>query len=132
MAHTIFLVLPLIVFNGFSHISIWGGDYTVIFGPLSEGIGRKRPVLVGLIIMGIGSVLCATATSVYALLIGRCVQGCSAGAFVCDMARHTTDVFYGEDLAKRSMPLFVIMAGCGSLAPVLGGYLVTVNWRCNF
>lgn len=114
-------------------IFLFGVAITQLFyGPLSEGIGRKRPVLLGLMIMAIGSLLCATATSISTLLIGRSVQGCGAGALYALWRAILRDVSYGENLARRSMPLFVIMAGCGSLAPIFGGYLVTINWRCNF
>lgn len=104
----------------------------LVFGPLSEAIGRKRPLLIGLAIMGVGSVLCATAPSIQALLIGRGVQGCGAGALYALWRAILRDVFHGEDLAKRSASLFVIIMGFGSLAPVLGGYLVLIDWRSNF
>jgi Bcr/CflA subfamily drug resistance transporter len=104
----------------------------LIFGPLSEGIGRKRTLLIGLLILGFGSVLCAIAPSIYTLLVGRLVQGCGASALYALWRAILRDISHGEDLAKRGASLMVFMMGCGSLAPVLGGYLTSISWRASF
>src|SRR6185312_12823563 len=52
----------------------------IIYGPLSDGIGRKKPMVIGLGIMLIGSFICLFAPTIELLITGRFIQGCGAGA----------------------------------------------------
>ncbi len=47
----------------------------VPFGVLSDKIGRKGAILIGLIIFGIGSIIAGVADNIYMLLVGRFLQG---------------------------------------------------------
>ena len=51
----------------------------LIYGPLSEGLGRKPPMIFGLLIMLMGSIICALTESIDQLILGRFVQGAGAG-----------------------------------------------------
>ena len=105
----------------------------LIYGPLSDGIGRKLPLLIGLSIGAIGTVLCLLAPNIILLLIGRFIQGCGIGACASLWRSIFRDVFTGEDLAKygsyfTAMVTFVVPA-----APTLGGYLQQyIGWRATF
>ncbi|HHH20890.1 MAG TPA: MFS transporter, partial [Nitratifractor sp.] len=58
----------------------------VPFGVLSDKIGRKKAILIGLLIFAAGSVVAAVADDIYTLLIGRFLQGAGAiGAVVIAM-----------------------------------------------
>jgi len=52
----------------------------LVYGPLSEGIGRKPPMIFGLLIMLIGSIVCAMTVNIALVIFGRLVQGIGAGA----------------------------------------------------
>lgn len=43
----------------------------LVYGPLSDGIGRKPPLIIGLLIMLIGSVVCSFTSNIYILIAGR-------------------------------------------------------------
>lgn len=105
----------------------------LIYGPWSDGIGRKKPLLVGLSLMFLGSIICLTAQSVAWLIIGRFIQGMGAGSGVTLSRTIMRDVFSGSNLAKFASYLSVagvpIMAG----APLLGGVIQhSLGWRANF
>ncbi|MGI4851069.1 MAG: multidrug effflux MFS transporter [Janthinobacterium lividum] len=105
----------------------------LIYGPLSEGVGRKPPIVSGLIIMVIGSVICMTSSTIDTLIVGRLIQGLGAGACTCLWRSIFRDVFTGEDLARSSSYLNIFIIFIIPSAPLLGGYLqVLFNWRANF
>ena len=47
----------------------------LIYGPLSDGVGRKGPLLIGLVLCALGSVMCSIATGMDFFLLGRLIQG---------------------------------------------------------
>jgi len=53
---------------------------TVVFGKLSDLIGRKTVILIGIAIFLVGSILCGCAWSMPSLIAFRLVQGVGAGA----------------------------------------------------
>ena len=76
----------------------------LIYGPLSEGIGRKKPLIIGLTIMLIGSALCFLTPNITFLIIGRFIQGLGAGACACLWRSTFRDLFKGA-----SITLFIFM-----------------------
>ncbi|ARE80010.1 MFS transporter [Campylobacter helveticus] len=52
--------------------------FQVPFGVLSDKIGRKKTMLLGLVIFIIGSLICSSATDIYTMLLGRILQGSGA------------------------------------------------------
>lgn len=105
----------------------------LVYGPLSEGVGRKKPLLAGLIIMLIGSLVCLFSQSIETLIWGRLIQGCGAGACAALWRSIFRDVFTGEELAKYGSYLVVFIMFIVPAAPVLGGYLQGFyGWRACF
>ena len=105
----------------------------LIYGPLSEGIGRKTPMIIGLVIMTLGSIICVFATNIETILIGRLVQGCGAGACACLWRSVFRDSFSGENLAISTSHLVIFIMFIAPIAPALGGYLQeTFGWFSNF
>lgn len=105
----------------------------LIYGPISEGVGRKPPMIIGLFVMFIGSVICLISGSVESLIIGRFVQGCGAGACASLWRSVFRDTYTGEELAKYSSYLVVFIMFIVPAAPLLGGYLQEFfSWRASF
>ncbi|MDF3033637.1 MAG: multidrug resistance transporter, Bcr family [Alphaproteobacteria bacterium] len=105
----------------------------LVYGPISEGIGRRYPLIIGLLIMAIGSFVCFYASSIETLLLGRFIQGLGVGAGASLWRSIFRDSFEGPQLAKYGGYLSVLVAFIVPAAPVLGGYLqIYFGWRANF
>jgi MFS transporter, DHA1 family, multidrug resistance protein len=105
----------------------------VVAGSLSDTLGRRRLVLIGLAAYGVVSALCALAPSIWVLLGLRFAQGCACGiGFVVSRAI-VRDVYSG-DAAARIFALLVLVSGVAPvLAPAIGGQvLLLTSWRGIF
>jgi len=105
----------------------------VIIGRLSDKIGRRPLVLLGLGLYSIASILCSHATNGYSLLLFRFFQafGVSVGSVLAQaMAR---DSFEGRDLAQVYVGVAISLSFIPSIGLILGGYLVEyISWNSNF
>lgn len=114
------------------------------FGMLSDRIGRKRVIYIGLLLMALGSLICASANDIYTMILGRAVQGSGAisaaiTALLADLTReeHRTKAMAmigmsigltfafslaaGPTLYKTlTMPGIFVLIGALSLAALLG------------
>lgn len=105
----------------------------LIYGPLSEGLGRKKPLLAGLILSFIGCAICLFAHSIEMLLMGRLLQGFGAGACSCLFRAILRDLFKGDTLVKYVSYLIMVYSAVAPAVPVLGGYLeYFFTWRASF
>ncbi|HEY6737924.1 MAG TPA: multidrug effflux MFS transporter [Actinopolymorphaceae bacterium] len=105
----------------------------MVVGPLSDAIGRRRPLLVGMTGYALASVFCALAPNVESLLAGRALQGFfgSVGAVLAQAL--VRDLFDGPLVARILSRLLLVMGVAPVLAPTLGGQLLTVTgWRGLF
>ena len=97
---------------------------SLIHGPLSDAVGRKRVILGGLSVFGLASVGCALADSLPMLLAFRVLQGMSAGVGLIVGRAVIRDVFQG-DYAQRLMSQVSMIFGIApALAPILGGWIL--------
>ena len=103
------------------------------YGPASDRLGRRGPILVGVAIYIAASVACALATSIEMLTLSRFVQalgGCAGGVVVRAVVR---DRFSHTETARMLSLLTLIMGLAPILAPMLGGALLALGgWRLNF
>ncbi len=105
----------------------------VIYGPISDGVGRKRPIYVGMVIFLIGSVAAAFAPSVEWLIAARLLQGLGAGAAAVIPMAVIRDEYTGPDAARLMSQCMLALSVSPILAPVAGGLLVQVlSWRVIF
>src|SRR5215813_8879026 len=105
----------------------------LLYGPLLERFGRKKPLYVGLSIYLLASIGCALAGSVNALIILRLLQalgGCVGMVAARAMVR---DLFEVKENAKIFSTLMLVVAVSPIIAPTLGGYVTAMlGWRYVF
>jgi Bcr/CflA subfamily drug resistance transporter len=105
----------------------------LIYGPVSDSIGRKPTLLTGLVIFFSGSVVCAIAPSINLLLAGRALQGLGAGSCSTICRAMMQDAFTGKDLEKLSIYQTLIWSLVPVLAPLAGSYIQQYShWRYSF
>jgi len=95
----------------------------VPFGVLSDKIGRKKTLLIGLLIFALGSVVCAFADNIYILLVGRFLQGAGAiGSVVTAMiADHVREDQRAHAMAVMGMTIAMSFAAAMIIGPIIGG-----------
>ena len=105
----------------------------LIYGPLLERFGRKKPLYVGLSIYLLASLGCALAASVQALIALRLLQalgGCVGMVAARAMVR---DLFEVKENAKVFSTLMLVVAVSPIVAPTAGGYVTAIfGWRWVF
>ncbi len=105
----------------------------LLAGPMSDAFGRRRPLMLGVGLYAIASLLCAVAPTIQALIAFRFVQG-FAGAAGIVIARSVVRDLYSGVAAARFFSLLLLVSGLAPiLAPLLGGQLLrVVSWRGVF
>jgi DHA1 family bicyclomycin/chloramphenicol resistance-like MFS transporter len=105
----------------------------LVAGPLSDTIGRKRPLLAGLAAFTVLSVACAAAPDIGALIVFRFLQGAAgAGGVVLSLAM-VRDRYTGTELARVLGSLMLVFGLAPVLAPVIGGQILRfTSWRGVF
>jgi DHA1 family bicyclomycin/chloramphenicol resistance-like MFS transporter len=102
----------------------------LIAGPLSDRLGRRRPLITGLTIFVVASAACAFAPSVEILIVMRLVQGMAGAAGLVVARAVVRDLYGGRDLVIFFSRLLLISGLAPVLAPVLGGQLAKImSWR---
>ncbi|MGZ3766959.1 MAG: multidrug effflux MFS transporter [Mucilaginibacter sp.] len=105
----------------------------LLYGPLMDRFGRKRPLYFGLSLYIAASVACFLSASVQMLIIVRFFQaigGCAAGVASIAMVR---DLFPVKDNAKVFALLFLVLGASPLLAPTAGSYLAEAfGWQSVF
>lgn len=105
----------------------------LVYGPISDRIGRRTPMLFGIGLSVIGSVVCFVAPNINTLLIGRVMQGAGVGACNSVGRSLTRDLVAGNHLAKIGSYMSMIMVFMTAAAPILGGYIQHYfDWRATF
>ncbi|HZA74477.1 MAG TPA: multidrug effflux MFS transporter [Propionibacteriaceae bacterium] len=105
----------------------------LIIGPLSDTVGRRRPLLIGLAAHGVMSLLCAVAPSIGLLSATRTLQGVAGAAVSVVVMAIVRDLFTGVRAAQLLSRLMLVLGVAPILAPSLGSALLTVtSWRGIF
>jgi MFS transporter, DHA1 family, multidrug resistance protein len=105
----------------------------LVAGPVSDGLGRKKPLLAGLVAFTALSVACAAAPDIGALIAFRFLQGMAgAGGVVLSLAI-VRDLYTGTELARVLGSLMLVFGLAPVLAPVIGGQILRfTSWRGVF
>ncbi|MDE5461893.1 multidrug effflux MFS transporter [Bradyrhizobium sp. CSS354] len=105
----------------------------LVVGPLSDRFGRRVPVMIGFAVFFAGSIWCALANDLAALLMGRVVQAGGACATSVLSRAIARDLFQGEQLARVLTFVMVAMAAAPGFSPLVGGALDHFfGWRSAF
>lgn len=105
----------------------------LVVGPLSDRLGRRRPLLVGLVVFVLTSALCAVTTSMTMLLVLRLLEGMAGAAGIVLCRAIVADRFTGAAAASYFSAIAAINGLAPILAPVLGGQVLRVGtWRTVF
>jgi len=102
-------------------------------GPLSDTLGRRRPLLAGLVGYIAASLACAAAPSILTLIVLRFIQGTLGGAGVVIARAVVRDLFAGRAAARMFAMLMAVMGVAPVFAPLIGGQVLTItSWRGIF
>ncbi len=106
------------------------GISQLLFGTLSDILGRKRLLIFGCILFTLASLLAPLSSSILLLIFFRTLQGLAAGAIGSTCRALIPDAFSGKSYHKM-INYLTLAWGCGPiLAPVIGGYLQHYfNWH---
>ncbi|WDZ82611.1 multidrug effflux MFS transporter [Micromonospora cathayae] len=105
----------------------------LVIGPLSDAFGRRRPLLAGVALHVLASVLCVMAPNIEVLGALRVLQGLGTAAAAVVAMAVVRDLFSGAAFATLFSRLILVMGVAPILAPTLGsGVLGWTNWRGIF
>lgn len=109
------------------------GAGQVVYGPVSDMVGRKAPLYFGLLLFAAGSIGCALAPDVESLIALRFVQGLGACAGMVIPRAVVRDLHTGNDAARLMSLLMLVFSVSPILAPLAGSLLIdSFGWRSVF
>ena len=97
---------------------------SVVHGPLSDALGRRRVILGGLVVFTLASVGCAMSRDLGTLLAFRAVQGLSAGVGVVVGRAVIRDLYHGDDAQRLLAQVSMIFGIAPAIAPIIGGWIL--------
>lgn len=105
----------------------------LVVGPLSDALGRRRPLIIATAVHIVASIAVAFAPTVELVMAGRVLQGIgAAGGGVVAMAM-VRDLFGGQHLIRMLSRMALVTGLAPVLAPVIGSQLLNVmEWRGGF
>lgn len=105
----------------------------LLYGPLLERFGRKKPLYFGLCLYLVSSIGCALATSVNFLIVLRLFQAVGGCAGLVAARAMVRDLFDAKENARIFSTLMLVVAVSPIIAPTLGGYITSLfGWRYVF
>lgn len=105
----------------------------LFIGPLSDAFGRRRPLLIGMALHVVASLLCAVAPNVAFLGTMRVLQGLGAAAASVTAMAVVRDLYSGTEAANTLSRLILVLGISPVLAPTAGTALLGLtDWRGIF
>lgn len=127
--HTTVAHITLSISSFFIGISVG----QLIYGPLLDKFGRKKPLYIGLIVYLLTSIACAFAPTANALIGIRFLQALGSCAGMVASRALVRDIFPVQENAKIFSLLMLVLALSPIVAPTLGGYVSSAfGWQSIF
>ncbi|MEU7813085.1 multidrug effflux MFS transporter [Pseudonocardia sp. NPDC049154] len=105
----------------------------LLVGPLSDRVGRRAPLLVGVALFTVSAALCAVAPSIEVLLILRLLTGAGGATGIVVARAMVRDLASGTAAARAFSQLMIVSGVAPVVAPLLGSQLLRVtDWRGVF
>ncbi|MFT2110325.1 MFS transporter [Marinomonas sp. 2405UD68-3] len=134
----LFLIIPIISISAVdlngantaligTAIGIYGLTQALLqipMGMLSDNVGRKKIIIIGLILFALGSILCANANDIISLIVGRAVQG--SGAIASTLMALLSDVTREQNRTKAMATVGISIGVSFMLSLVLGPWLYSL------
>jgi DHA1 family bicyclomycin/chloramphenicol resistance-like MFS transporter len=103
----------------------------LLYGPLLDRYGRKKPLYIGLAVYIVASLACAATRSVNTLIALRLIQALGGCAGIVAARALVRDLFPVEDIAKVFSLLLLVLVVSPMFAPYIGG-LVCSAWGWHY
>ncbi|WP_374640100.1 multidrug effflux MFS transporter [Hydrogenophaga sp.] len=117
----------------FSGYVLTYGLLQLVYGPLSDRLGRRKILMTGLSITLLASVLAALATDLTTLILARVLQGAGSAAGMVVGRALIQDLFQGPERTRVMAYVGMAMGLCPPLGTIVGGQLhVSLGWQANF
>ncbi|WP_447925547.1 multidrug effflux MFS transporter [Georgenia muralis] len=114
-------------------VLIGGAAGQILIGPLSDRYGRRAPVLIGISVHIVASLLAAIAPSIIPLLALRVIQGVGNSAAMVSAMAVIRDRYSGAGASVILSRLMLVIGVAPLFAPTVGGFIAHLwGWRANF
>lgn len=105
----------------------------LVSGIASDALGRRRPLLVGMALFFLFSLLCMLSPNIWMLIVARFLQGVGGGAGIVIARAVVRDRTSGEALVRALTTMMIVLGLAPILGPMLGGLLMELTgWRGVF
>jgi DHA1 family bicyclomycin/chloramphenicol resistance-like MFS transporter len=105
----------------------------LVAGPVSDSLGRRHPLLSGVVAYAAASLACAFAPSIAVLIGLRFIQGLAGGVGVVIARAVVRDLFESVTAARMFAALMIVTGVAPVFAPLIGGQVLEVtSWRGVF
>jgi len=105
----------------------------LLLGPLSDKFGRKKPLIISLIIYIISTVLIVFSSNIEMMIVLRVIQGLSSAGSVVISRAVATDLYRGREMTRFFGLLMTINGLAPIISPILGSLLLEyISWKGVF
>ncbi|MER7344437.1 multidrug effflux MFS transporter [Streptomyces aurantiacus] len=105
----------------------------LVVGPMSDKWGRRRPLLIGLLVYILATAICALAPTAELLIAFRLLQGLAGAAAIVIARAVVRDLYDGVEMARFFSTLMLISGVAPIVAPLIGGQVLRLtDWRGIF
>ncbi|MEV6651112.1 Bcr/CflA family multidrug efflux MFS transporter [Streptomyces sp. NPDC051219] len=105
----------------------------LVVGPMSDRWGRRRPLLIGMVVYVVATAICAFAPTAELLIGFRLLQGLAGSAGIVIARAVVRDLYDGVEMARFFSTLMLISGVAPIIAPLIGGQVLRLtDWRGVF
>ncbi|WP_326649580.1 MULTISPECIES: multidrug effflux MFS transporter [unclassified Streptomyces] len=105
----------------------------LVVGPMSDRWGRRRPLLIGMVVYVVATAICALAPTAELLTGFRLLQGLAGAAGIVIARAVVRDLYDGVEMARFFSTLMLISGVAPIIAPLIGGQVLRItDWRGIF